>query len=79
MTRLDFTFIHKKVYRHMLRKCICGFHYSICLTDHTNKQTITRLADTGMHQKYDDAMFEDYRKYLGELYKSPQDYIYLSL
>lgn len=48
------------------------------LTDHTNKQTISRLADAGMDLKYPDAMFEDYRKYLGELYQSPQDYIYLS-
>ena len=31
-----------------------------------------------MDQKYDDDMFEGYRTYLGELYKSPQDYLYLS-
>ena len=31
-----------------------------------------------MDKKYDDQMFEEYRNYLGELYKSPQDYLYLS-
>ena len=51
---------------------------NISLIDHTNKQTIARLTESGMDQKYDDKMFGAFRDYLGELYKSPQDYLYLS-